>query len=288
MLFGHWNGPNLGCSFGMDTPSIYKVLMKKPGCAAKKGLYFDGHDHCNRITTASTSTDPNPVGYMIGASGMNGDCSPMSGFVVVDSKAKDVAVDYYDMGQFEALSGCWDANKEQPFTKCRSHAQKWRDVPDTDDDVAVVRRLTSADVPDCGSPAPPPGPAPSPGPTPSPEATAALSDPAKAGDSQLKVASTAGFKVGRAVTIDKGTPQEETNEISAFGSIILKKPLQYGHGAGTTIEMPQEASPANNTMIYVAVAVGAVLIIAAIAVAVWKRKAHADLENSSTHTRMQS
>merc|ERR1712232_251269 len=86
MLFGHWNGPNLGCSDGMDTPSIYKVLMKKEGCAAKKGLYFDGHDHCNRITTQKTDTDPLPVGYMIGASGMSGDCAPSSGFVVVDSK----------------------------------------------------------------------------------------------------------------------------------------------------------------------------------------------------------
>jgi len=152
MLFGHWNGPNLGCAFGMDTPSIYKVLQSKPGCAAKKGLYFDGHDHCNRITTQSTATDPLPVGYMIGGSGMNGDCGPTSGFVVVDSKAKDVAVDYYDMdGPYAELSACWDANKDQPFTKCREHATKWRDVPETEEDI-VARRVTSTgtDIPVCG------------------------------------------------------------------------------------------------------------------------------------------
>jgi hypothetical protein len=151
MLFGHWNGPNLGCMNGMDTPSIYKVLFSKPGCAAKKGLYFDGHDHCNRITPnpVKPAPDPLPVGYMIGGSGMNGDCAPTSGFVVVDSKAKDVAVDYYDMGQFAQLSDCWDANKDQPFTKCREHATKWRDVPDTEEDI-VARRMTSADIPVCG------------------------------------------------------------------------------------------------------------------------------------------
>jgi len=197
MLFGHWNGPNLGCMNGMDTPNVYKVLMSKSGCAKKKGLFFDGHDHCNRITAhncaeanAKGCSDPLPVGFMIGASGMDGEVgncqrNPDSaqGFVVVDSMAKDIAVDYYDMGKFDQLSGCWDANKDQPVTKCRSMAQKYRAVAESPQDIAArqpVRRMTPAEVPKCGSPAPPPappappgppgppGPGPSPGPGPGP------------------------------------------------------------------------------------------------------------------------
>merc|ERR1711874_910037 len=108
---------------------------------------------------------------MIGASGMNGDCAPTTGFVVVDSMSKDAAVDYFDMTSaesFNAMSGCWDANKDQPFTKCRSHAQKWRDVPETEEDVLerqTVRRMSADGAPACG--APPPSPTPN-GPTPAP------------------------------------------------------------------------------------------------------------------------
>jgi hypothetical protein len=44
-----------------------------------------------------------------------------------------------------------------------------------------------------------------------------------------------GFGVGHPVVIAPGTPQEEIHEIAAFGSMILKTPLNYPHEAGVEI-----------------------------------------------------
>jgi hypothetical protein len=51
----------------------------------------------------------------------------------------------------------------------------------------------------------------------------------------VPVGNTADFKKGCLVTIAKGTPQEESNEITGYGSVLLKYPLKFPHKAGTTV-----------------------------------------------------
>lgn len=176
MIYGHWNGPNLGCQPGMSAVDTYKNIMKLEGCSKKKGLYFTGHDHCNRLMPNSWvgTDDPLTVGFMIGASGMKGDCSDMSGFVIVDSMpdAKDgpnAAVDYYpadDAGKWAALTACWEANPGKGHTMCRQdHAEHWREVAEGEAKVELrPYQLSDGDVPTCGQPSPAPGPSPSPTP----------------------------------------------------------------------------------------------------------------------------
>jgi len=207
---------------------------------------------------------------MIGGSGMGGKCAQQSGFVVVDSMAKDIAVDSYDMlGGWAALSSCWAANKDQPVTKCSSLAEKWRKVSETADDIAArqpVRRMTPADVPKCSGPAPPPGP-PAPSPAPPPQPSTA---PVKVGDKTIPGDfKAAGFVIGQDVTIGAGTTTEEDNNIVAFGSMILKNPLKFAHDAGTLVSVKAEppgpgSDPGGNMGLIIGVIVGCVAIVAVI------------------------
>jgi hypothetical protein len=68
-----------------------------------------------------------------------------------------------------------------------------------------------------------------------------LASGASPGQALLNVASQAGFEVGQMIQIDEG-PQQEVNEITGFGSLVLKHPLQHPHPAGTLIK----ALPAGN------------------------------------------
>lgn len=70
-----------------------------------------------------------------------------------------------------------------------------------------------------------------------------MSLPAKAGGLVLNVASQAGFVVGAAVVIGAGTPQEETNTVASFGSLVLKAPLKFDHPPGTTVTTPSTTTP---------------------------------------------
>jgi hypothetical protein len=47
----------------------------------------------------------------------------------------------------------------------------------------------------------------------------------------------AGFEIGQHITIDIGTPIEESNVIVGHGSLILKYPLKYDHQAGATVSV---------------------------------------------------
>jgi len=77
--------------------------------------------------------------------------------------------------------------------------------------------------------------------TPVPEASTSMTEPVEAGATTLPVPdSIVGFKVGRQIVIDAGTPQEEVHEIAAFGSIVLAAPLKFAHPAGASIVMHKE------------------------------------------------
>lgn len=64
----------------------------------------------------------------------------------------------------------------------------------------------------------------------------------EAGDIFLFVASEEGFQVGRVIVLDEATKKEELAKISAFGSIIVDKPLKFDHEKGTTIKMLSKAA----------------------------------------------
>jgi len=76
------------------------------------------------------------------------------------------------------------------------------------------------------------------------EVRTALTEPIKKGATVLQFA---GFDedaqeeidgnviVGTRVVIDAGTAMEEDNEVKAFGSIILMRPLKFDHGAGASV-----------------------------------------------------
>lgn len=70
-----------------------------------------------------------------------------------------------------------------------------------------------------------------------PEAETSLIGDVKIGDTQLPVASVAGFEVGREVVIDEGFFKEEVCRISSFGSIVLQDPLRYPHSANAIVKM---------------------------------------------------
>merc|ERR1719327_2109188 len=57
-----------------------------------------------------------------------------------------------------------------------------------------------------------------------------MTAPAKAGDLEIAVASSAGFAIGNVISIGN-----ETNTVQGFGSIILAIPLISGHPTGTAI-----------------------------------------------------
>jgi len=57
-----------------------------------------------------------------------------------------------------------------------------------------------------------------------------------------------GFLVGQDVTIDAGTAIAEDNTITGFGSIILKTPLKYAHGAGAVVSPTPKMDPGTGTV----------------------------------------
>jgi hypothetical protein len=72
----------------------------------------------------------------------------------------------------------------------------------------------------------------------SPEAQTTLGSPVPSGVTTIAVASVAGFQPGHQVIIDYGSPQQETNVITGFGSLMLMYPLQFSHAAGASVSMP--------------------------------------------------
>jgi len=64
-----------------------------------------------------------------------------------------------------------------------------------------------------------------------------LIEPVSAGDTVLQIQESDQqiFSEGDSIVIDPGTEIEETNQILSFGSLVLKDPLQYDHGADAII-----------------------------------------------------
>lgn len=63
-----------------------------------------------------------------------------------------------------------------------------------------------------------------------------LISPVMAGLMELPVESQNGFELGQHVVIDAGSSEEEFNEITGFGSLLLKYALRFDHSPGTTVD----------------------------------------------------
>jgi len=74
------------------------------------------------------------------------------------------------------------------------------------------------------------------------QANTTISAAVAAGDVVLQVVNSSGFRVGGQIWIDAGTPQQEGNVISQFGSLILQQPLTYAHSAGASVTSVGEAN----------------------------------------------
>jgi len=81
-------------------------------------------------------------------------------------------------------------------------------------------------------------------PTPAPVVTSTLSTAVAAGARSLAVASQDGFAVGARIVLGAGTPEQEFNSITAFGSLILKDALKFNHTAGVAISTAPVAGDA--------------------------------------------
>ncbi|MBI2913860.1 MAG: CSLREA domain-containing protein, partial [Chloroflexi bacterium] len=62
-----------------------------------------------------------------------------------------------------------------------------------------------------------------------------LTQAASAGQTEIQVASVAGFAVGDHIRIDAGTADQEDNSIIGFGSMLLASPLQNAHKLGAPV-----------------------------------------------------
>ena len=86
----------------MDTPDVYRRLRATPGCKefGTRLKYQDGHSHCNDIQEKEAGTN-DPVGFMIGASGMSG-CSQY-GFEYMDSSNGQLRIFYFELDNDKGL-----------------------------------------------------------------------------------------------------------------------------------------------------------------------------------------
>lgn len=146
-VLGHWNINNLGAMPEMETPAVWRKMKAMQGCAGKKVLYFDGHEHCNRVQDYDGDETPaNAAGFMVGGTGMYGNGCSELGFAVISSEpgaegGPDVRVDHFVVARdpsfgntpsavedrFEALRQCFD---NHPFEHCRdAFATPFRSKP---------------------------------------------------------------------------------------------------------------------------------------------------------------
>ena len=65
--------------------------------------------------------------------------------------------------------------------------------------------------------------------------TTTLTAQALAGSQALEVESINGFNIGDNIKINPGGPNEETNTITGFGSLLLQTPLQFDHSVGEIV-----------------------------------------------------
>merc|ERR1712216_570337 len=55
------------------------------------------------------------------------------------------------------------------------------------------------------------------------------------GARHIKVQNQECFSIGEDLILDAGTEFQEVGEIAAFGSLVLKNPLQFPHSAGASV-----------------------------------------------------
>jgi hypothetical protein len=71
-----------------------------------------------------------------------------------------------------------------------------------------------------------------------------MSVAALAGANVLKIVDNAGFAVGDNIIIEAGTSRQESNVVSAMGSLVLATPLHFSHPAGASVYSQTTTSPA--------------------------------------------
>merc|ERR1719201_2752062 len=67
---------------------------------------------------------------------------------------------------------------------------------------------------------------------------------ALAGTNVLNIVDHAGFAVGDSIVIEAGTSRQESNVVSAMGSLLLTSPMHYSHPAGASVYSQTTTSPA--------------------------------------------
>jgi len=71
-----------------------------------------------------------------------------------------------------------------------------------------------------------------------------LSVAALAGTNVLNIVDHAGFEVGDNIVIEAGTSRQESNVVSAMGSLVVATPFKYSHPAGASVYSQRTTSPA--------------------------------------------
>lgn len=66
-------------------------------------------------------------------------------------------------------------------------------------------------------------------------ASTTTTDSTDEGDTSIEVADNSLFAVGDSIIVGAGTPNEERNVVTGFGSLLLLTPLQFDHGADETV-----------------------------------------------------
>jgi hypothetical protein len=70
-VLGHWDEPNMGCQGDMHVRKVTEKMRAMPGCSQKRVLYFEGHQHCNKVMEQETGPEDS-TGFMVGGAGMTG------------------------------------------------------------------------------------------------------------------------------------------------------------------------------------------------------------------------
>jgi len=71
-----------------------------------------------------------------------------------------------------------------------------------------------------------------------------MSVAALAGANVLNIVDSAGFAVGHKIIIEAGTSRQESNVVSAMGSLVLATPLRFSHPAGASVYSETTTTPA--------------------------------------------
>merc|ERR1719428_1614853 len=66
---------------------------------------------------------------------------------------------------------------------------------------------------------------------------------ALAGTNVLNIVDHAGFLVGDSIVIEAGTSRQESNSVTAMGSLVLANPMHYSHPAGASVYSQTTTSP---------------------------------------------